>query len=81
MGSEASLGDGQGTRQFDRPGRREGECKLGGTTLRKLSTQPDEEQQSKQIIDDIALKGEKKLERRPSSIKSPEIEKELQFEQ
>lgn len=44
----------------------------------KLSSKPDAEQQGKKAIDEMAKKGDEKLKRRPSSIKTPEIEKELE---
>lgn len=54
---------------------------LGVLLWSKLSAKPDEEQAGKRALDNIAAKGDRKLPRRPSSILSPDIEKDLQFEQ
>lgn len=50
---------------------------LGMLLWSKLSSKPDAEQQGWQTLDELAKKGDKKLKRRPSSIKTPDIEKEL----
>lgn len=44
----------------------------------KLSSKPDAEQQGRKTIDEMARKGDAKLKRRPSSIATPEIEKEIE---
>lgn len=59
----------------------EGQTERAGLSVllwSKLSSKPDAEQQGRKTIDEMARKGDEKLKRRPSSVKTPEIEKELE---
>jgi hypothetical protein len=59
----------------------DGETERAGLSMllwSALSGKRDAEQQGKKAIEEMAKKGDEKLKRRPSSIKTPEIEKELE---
>lgn len=62
-------------------GANEGESERAGLSMllwSKLSSKPDAEQQGRKTIDEMARRGNAKLKRRPSSIKTPDIEKEIE---
>lgn len=54
---------------------------LGLLLWSQLSSKPDAEQTGKRTIGEMARRGDMKLDRKPSSVKSPDIEKEMSFDQ
>jgi hypothetical protein len=54
---------------------------LGVMLWSKLSAKPDAQQEGKKTLDELAREGEKKLVRRPSSVKSLDVEDDISFEQ